>query len=178
MVGSVAIMATAAGTYAIIDGVPADKLTVETALKRLDELIAQMLTAPPSFKQPVIKHSGKWSPYKIFIHCAQSIEYSMMGFPEHKSSLFKNTIGKAAFSVFEHKGRMTHGLSEVIPSAEPISAKGDVLIALARLKAAFIEFKGYKKPLQPHFAYGQLTKREYEIAHVLHLNNHLEELLS
>jgi len=174
--GSVAVIATATATYTAIDGVPKQQLTLDAAIKRLDELVEQVLTASPSFEYPIIKHTGVWSPYEMFIHCAQSIEYSMVGFPEHKSPLFKRTVGKAAFFVFEHKGRMTHNLSEAIPGAQPITPEDDVLIALARLKQTFIKFKEYTKPLQPHFAYGQLTKREYEIAHVMHLNNHLEEV--
>lgn len=33
-----------------------------------------------------------------------------------------------------------------------------------------------KLSLAPHFAYGPLTKQQYEMAHVMHFNNHLKEI--
>jgi hypothetical protein len=54
---------------------------------------------------------GEWDPTQVFTHCAQSVEYSMTGFPQHKSAAFKNTLGALAFSTFSSKGRMTHGLN-------------------------------------------------------------------
>jgi hypothetical protein len=35
---------------------------------------------------------------------------------------------------------------------------------------AFLKWTG---PLRPHFAYGELAKPEYELAHAMHLANHL-----
>jgi hypothetical protein len=99
-----------------------------------------------------------------------------MGFPEHKSKLFKNTVGRIAFSIFSSKGKMTHNLSEVIPGAEPFSAKEDVMFALDRFKKSLVGFKKHQGDLTPHFAYGNLSKAEYEIAHVMHFYNHLQEI--
>lgn len=47
---------------------------------------------------PITK-SGTWNPYQVFNHCAQSVEFSMTGFPESESALFQNTAGTLAFSV-------------------------------------------------------------------------------
>ena len=63
---------------------------------------------------------GEWEPAQIFTHCAQSVEYSISEFPVHKSNIFKISVGKLAFS---SKGRMTHGLSEPIPSAPKLTQK-------------------------------------------------------
>ncbi|MFT6701096.1 MAG: hypothetical protein ACJAUM_000956, partial [Pseudomonadales bacterium] len=30
---------------------------------------------------------------------------------------------------------------------------------------------------KPHFAYGELTKSQYELAHAMHFVNHLKELV-
>ena len=35
-----------------------------------------------------------------------------------------------------------------------------------------------KGRLAPHFAYGELTKEQYRVAHILHVYNHLEEIKS
>jgi hypothetical protein len=53
----------------------------------------------------------------------------------------------------------------------------DTQAALDRLMYALGHFEQFDGPLAPHFAYGALSKTEYEIAHVLHLNNHLLEIV-
>jgi hypothetical protein len=106
-------------------------------------------------------------------HCAQSIEYSMSGFPQPKSKLFQHTIGAAAVGVFSWRGRMTHDLSEPIPGAPMLDAKADTAQAVERLRASMLAFANWSKPLLPHFAYGELSKQEYELAHAMHLANHL-----
>jgi hypothetical protein len=100
----------------------------------------------------------------------------MSQFPEHKSSVFKSTVGTLAFSIFSSKGKMTHGLNEPIPSAPPLTKSSDPTIALNRLKKSLIEFDSYQGTLAPHFAYGELTKSEYEKAHLMHLYNHLQQI--
>ena len=49
----------------------------------------------------------------------------------------------------------------------------DAAAALARLRAAVQVFAAHTGPLQPHFAYGELSKAQYEQAHAMHLANHL-----
>jgi hypothetical protein len=53
--------------------------------------------------------------------------------------------------------------------------EGDPLEALARLTTALQDFDGYNGALKPHFAFGTLSKSDYALAHVLHINNHLQE---
>lgn len=139
-------------------------LSIDAALSQIEAL-----------SKNIVLSSGVWSAGKIFAHCAQSIELSMTGFPEHKSEFFKNTAGRLAFSVFASKGKMKHGLNEDIPGASAIASDQDTLIALERLKKAFLAFQQYTGELAPHFAYGALSKSDYEIAHVMHFYNHLEE---
>lgn len=142
-------------------------LSIDAALSQIEAL-----------SKNIVLSSGAWSAGKVFAHCAQSIEFSMAGFPEHKSEFFKNTAGHLAFSVFSSKGKMQHSLSEDIPGAPDIAPDQDTLIGLERLKKAFIVFQQYTGELEPHFAYGALSKSDYEIAHVMHFYNHLEELSS
>lgn len=159
------VAATGTGALLWLDGVDKTHLTIESALNKLDILANQKIVS-----------QGSWDLYQIFAHCAQSVEYSMTAFPEHNSSLFKRTAGKGALSLFSAAGQMSHGLSEPIPGAPAIHTNSDTAIALDRLKRSLIEFNSYQHKLAPHFAYGELTKSEYEVAHVLHLYNHLQEI--
>ncbi len=124
-----------------------------------------------------LETTGEWSLYQILIHCAQSVEYSMTGYPEHKSELFKNTVGPLAYSAFSLKGQMTHSLSEAIPGAERIKPSGDLHDAYQRLLTAMNAFSAFNGTLAAHFAYGELSKKEYEIAHAMHFYNHLDEII-
>ena len=164
IVGGV-IVGFSGGTYSLIDETNWDVLNVASALKELESLSKSNIVA-----------TGEWELTKIFTHCAQSVEYSLSKFPEHKSLLFKKTIGRVAFSIFSSKGRMTHDLSESIPGSPQINANSNFEDALSRLKKSLIDFINFKGKLAPHFAYGELTKSEYEIAHVMHLYNHLQEI--
>lgn len=116
-----------------------------------------------------------WSWDQTLEHCAQSIEFSMQGFPEPKSKLFQNTVGTAAFEVFAWRGRMTHDLAEPIPGAPSLAADSGEGVALERLRTAIANFRQWTKPLQPHFAYGDLDKVQYELAHAMHLANHFAQ---
>lgn len=120
-----------------------------------------------------LSSSTVWSWAQTLAHCAQSIEYSMSGFPQTKPELFQRTIGSAAFSVFSWRGRMTHDLAEPIPGAPLLDAQAEPGQALGRLRASMLAFLQWPGPLRPHFAYGELTMPEYELAHAMHLANHL-----
>jgi hypothetical protein len=117
--------------------------------------------------------SATWSWAQTLVHCAQSIEYSMSGFPESKSRLFQHTIGSAAIGVFAWRGRMTHDLAEPIPGAPALDTRADPVQAVERLRASMQKFLHWPGPLRPHFAYGELARQEYELAHAMHLANHL-----
>jgi hypothetical protein len=160
-----AIIGIGAGTFLLIDENDKERLRIAVALKSLDSLFNENIT-----------NLGEWDPSQIFIHCAQSVEYSMSKFPKHKSILFKSTIGKLAFSAFSSKNKMTHALNEPIPGAPLLNTNVDVITALNRLKKSLTDFDNYQGKLAPHFAYGELTKDQYEAAHVMHLYNHLQEI--
>lgn len=122
-----------------------------------------------------LRSSGEWSVNKIFSHLAQSIEYSMSGYPEQKSDVFKNSIGSLAFKIFSQRGQMTHGLDEEILGA-PVIKEVAVEEAHQRLIQSLRGFAGFQGQLKPHFAYGELTKEEYTLAHIMHIENHLMEI--
>lgn len=160
------VVVAGGGVLLLSGGESKNNLTIEVALEKLARLPLQSI-------QP----SGQWTLAQIFSHCAQSIEFSMSEFPQHKSDFFKSSIGAAAFAAFTSAGRMKHGLDEAIPGAPSLENENNLAKAVARLRQAFIDFDNYQQPVAPHFAYGELTKSEYEIAHVLHFNNHLEEVV-
>lgn len=114
-----------------------------------------------------------WNWSQTLVHCAQSIEFSLVGFPAPKSALFQNTLGSAALAVFRWRGRMTHDLAEPIPGAPALDAQLAAELALARLNNAIQTFMHSNGPLKPHFAYGALDKADYEAAHAMHVANHL-----
>jgi Protein of unknown function (DUF1569) len=109
---------------------------------------------------------------QTLVHCAQSIEFSMAGFPQPKPALFQHTVGAAAIAVFSWRGRMTHDLAEPIPGAPALEAQADPTAAADRLRRAVAAFRAWTGPLKPHFAYGELDKPTYELAHAMHLANH------
>ena len=119
-----------------------------------------------------------WSPSEVFNHCAQSIDYSIDGYPELKPAWFRHTVGPTAFAVFSSRGAMRHPLDEAIPGAAELTEPASQALALQRLQAAFERFAAHEGDLQPHFAYGALDHAEYAEAHVLHLYNHLSLIRS
>lgn len=121
---------------------------------------------------------GRWNLAQVLIHCAQSVEYSMQGFPQHYSEFFKRTAGKLAFKAFDSKGKMQHNLSEAIPGAPAIDRIQNIDVAYQRLRQSLLAFSTYEGKLAAHFAYGELSKVQYERAHVMHLNNHLSQLVA
>lgn len=164
--GAAAAGLLAVGTSGCTDASMIDRQAVFTSL---DDALLELdrLT-----KAVVLQRGTVWTWPQTLIHCAQSIEYSMTGFPQAKSPLFQHTIGGAAFKVFSWRGRMTHDLAEQIPGAASLDATIDAASATARLQRAVQDFRSRKEPLRPHFAYGELTKSEYEHAHAMHLANH------
>ena len=99
--------------------------------------------------------------------------FALSGYPQAKSELFQRTVGRAAYQVFAWRGQMSHDLSEPIPGAPALRPQADPHAALAELHQAIEAFHRHTGELQPHFAYGRLSKAEYELAHAMHLANHL-----
>jgi spermidine/putrescine-binding protein len=124
-------------------------------------------------KAATLASAARWSWAQTLTHCAQSIEFSLTGFPSPKSALFQNTAGAVAFQVFSWRGRMSHDLAEPIPGAPPLDTSNDVALAMGRLQKSIADFRKRTEPLHPHFAYGALNKPSYERAHAMHLANHL-----
>ena len=138
--------------------------SLEAALKTLAEL---KLEAP--------RMTGAWDLPHVLHHVAQSIEYSMHGFPQIKPAWFRATLGSYDFALFNARGQMTHNLSEPIPGAPDIAQGQPLPPAIDHAIAALHAFDAYGGELAPHFAYGALAKPAYLRAHLMHLANHWSE---
>lgn len=162
LAGLTGVAVLGASYWSLPSGAGPAALSIEAALQSLDRLVAKKLVSLQG-----------WSPAQVFNHCAQSVDYSIDGYPKLKAAWFRHSLGLAAFSVFASRGAMRHPLTQPIPGAPALDAPSDPALALQRLQAALARFAIYRGPLQPHFAYGQLSHEEYAQAHVLHLYNHL-----
>jgi hypothetical protein len=121
--------------------------------------------------------TSSWSLAQMLEHAAQSVEYSLQGYPQLNSSWFRASIGPLAFRAFARRGRMSHGTTEPIPGAPPLAAD-DVATAAQRLAQALLRFEATppSSVFPPHFAYGALDKDDYRRAHLLHLADHAREV--
>ena len=139
--------------------------------------LAALTAQLQSWQGQQIDHHGQWSASEIFQHCAQSIAGSLDGYPQQRPALFQRTVGALALQVFQAAGQMHHPLAEVIPGMPAFQAELSSDQALSRLLVELSRFAAATDTnLQPHFAYGRLTKADYQAAHWLHLSQHLTEL--
>jgi hypothetical protein len=148
---------------------------VASGTRRFADLAAARQAVGALVQRPV-RATGAWSLPQVLVHLAQSVEYSLEGFPQSRSALFQATAGAAAFALFDARGQMHHGLHEPIPGAPALPAEASLPDAVARLLAAFDRFEAHAGALQPHFAYGALDKAAYTRAHLMHLGDHWSEL--
>jgi hypothetical protein len=132
------------------------------------QTLAQLKTAAPRL-------TGAWDLAHVLHHAAQSVEYSMSGFPALKPAWFRATVGSYAFALFNARGAMSHDLADPIPGAPAIAQGQPLAPAIERASAALRAFDAYAGALQPHFAYGTLDKSDYARAHLMHLANHWTE---
>lgn len=139
--------------------------------------LAALLIQLQAWRGKKINHSGTWSAAEVLQHCAQSIAGSLDGYPEHKSALFQYSVGKLALSTFQAAGAMHHPLSEPIPGMARLDPQLSTAESLELLIVQVERFlQSSEQALQPHFAYGQLHKSDYQAAHFLHISQHLTEL--
>ncbi len=126
------------------------------------------------FKERVVQ-GNTWNLSQVVQHLAQSIEFSMLGFPELKNGLVRAIAGTIVFPVFNARGAMSHSLDEPIPGAPALAADQTLKTSVQRLLDAMEAFAGFQGTLRPHFAYGELSKPQYERAHLMHLANHWQQ---
>lgn len=124
---------------------------------------------------PPVEMQQEWTLYKVLNHLAQSCEYSMSGYPEMYSPLVQ-TISKILFNNYKQNGYMTHNLADPVPGAPDIADTGDLSLAFQRLRNAIFDFQNWTGALFPHFAYGDLSYEDWELAHAFHMADHFSSL--
>jgi hypothetical protein len=72
---------------------------------------------------------------------------------------------------------MSHSLAEPIPGAPALTQAPQWRPAAERLRSAIGRFTAHAGALKPHFAYGQLSKADYALAHSFHIANHQDEVM-
>lgn len=138
--------------------------------------LQDMLTKLRAFNPEQLASVGSWNASQILQHCAQSIRYSISGYPQHYSAVFQNTAGKLALNLFAASGRMHHPLDEEIPGAPELVPELPNDLAIRELMYEIQQFINWQGEMAPHFAYGSLSKAQYYSVHYLHLDSHLAQL--
>jgi hypothetical protein len=113
-----------------------------------------------------------WTVGQVLAHCAQSIDYSRTGFPTARGWLVRKLIGPMVMRKFLRQGFMKHDLDAPIPGAPPLpelSAEEGV----AKMRKAIADFQAHPGDFAPHFAYGPVSRDQYERLHAMHLADHL-----
>lgn len=166
------------GLMTIVIGSPKSIFSEETDMDRKLRFkdFNEALKELNILEQNTVKSATNWNLAQILNHCAQSIEFSMVGYPELKSAIFRKTVGKIAISVFLSRGYMNHGLNDEIAGAPKLSAEANLSDAFKRLYNAIDSFKNFTGELKPHLAYDTLSKEDYEAAHAMHIANHLSSV--
>jgi Protein of unknown function (DUF1569) len=140
--------------------------------------IAAALQTLEQLKTQAPRMSGAWDLAHVLHHTAQSVEYSMSGFPAPKPAWFQATLGSYGWALFNARGQMSHNLTEPIPGAPDIAQGQPLAPAIDHAIAALQAFERHTGALAPHFAYGALTKPAYARAHLMHLANHWNEAVT
>ncbi|MEH0474829.1 DUF1569 domain-containing protein [Streptomyces sp. B21-097] len=142
-------------------------------LAQLTERLPGNLGRP---ERDLLAPGGPWNLSQTLQHCAQTVRYSVTGYPELKPALFRATIGALAKRVFLRRGSMKHALGAEIAGAPSLDPSLPVTEAAAGLGDAVALFTGHAGEHAPHPAYGACTHDEFARLHAMHLAEHLPGL--
>ncbi len=117
-----------------------------------------------------------WNISEICLHCAQTIQYSMTGYPKMKPLLIRVTIGKLAIKKFLRQGFMKHDLTAHVPGSNPIDTTLSKEESIDELMKTIRKFESFHGTLKPHLLFGNLTKEDYGTYFAMHIADHLNEL--
>lgn len=111
--------------------------------------------------------------HQVLLHCTQSIDYSLGGFPQMKPKFIRATVGRIVVGRFLSAGRMSHNLAAPVPGAPAIPAQGELERAWTMLFAALDRFERHEGAMQEHFIFGALSKDSFGRLHAMHIADHL-----
>ncbi len=136
---------------------------------------AEVLAALDDVERSQPQLAGAWSLAQVLVHCAQSVELSITGYPSPRGWLVRRVIGPRFMAKFLRQGFLTHDRAAPIPGA-PSLGEPRLAEAVARLRTAIAAFDAHDGQLAPHFAYGAVDKARYEKLHAMHVADHLAAL--
>jgi hypothetical protein len=125
----------------------------------------------------ILAPASTWNLSQTVQHCAQTVRYSVVGYPRLKPALFRATAGALAKHLFLRQGATRHSLAAEIDGAAPLAADMPAATAAADLAEAIALFTSHTGPHAPHPAYGRCTHEQFERLHAMHLAEHLPGLL-
>lgn len=117
-----------------------------------------------------------WSVAKVALHCKQSIDASIDGYPAMKPAVIRATVGRFVAWRFLSRGQMSHDLRSPVPGAPALDDDGDTATCLAALQASIDRFQAHEGTLAPHFIFGDLDKVAYDKLHAMHIADHLSAI--
>jgi hypothetical protein len=148
-----------------------------TMTRRHINSLQEIRTELASLDPTKLSVEGPWTVNQVFAHCAQSMEYALIGFPVNKPPWFQATLGKIVLSKFLRQGYMSHDTAAAIPGAPPPANKSP-RASLDRLLDAIDKFEAHDGRFAPHFAFGPVDKARYGRVQAMHIAEHLEHFKS
>ncbi len=116
-----------------------------------------------------------WSLYKTLLHCAQTIEFSMSGYPKLKPLIIRRTVGRIVLKKFLKNNKMKHDLTAPVPGAAEIADEGNISEAVAVSVKTIDDFMSYSGQYKEHLLFGKLSKKEYDEYFTLHYADHFSD---
>lgn len=116
-----------------------------------------------------------WSPFKTFVHCAQTIDFAKTGYPEYKPVIIQDTVGRLVIGKFLRQGYMRHDLTAPVPGAPEIASSGAAEAGLSMLVESIDHFLTWEGDLKRHLIFGRLDKADYDRYFTMHIVDHLSE---
>lgn len=117
-----------------------------------------------------------WSLSEICLHCAQTIDYSISGYPQLKPVIIRATVGRLAIRKFLGQGYMKHNLSAPVPGGQAFKEDKSISEGMDELFSAIQRFRDYNGEFKLHLLFGKLSKEEYDSYFAMHIADHLSEL--
>jgi len=142
------------------------------SLEEAEDELAKLQNALPN-----IDTTGQWDLPVMLDHCAESLEFTLTGYPEMKPEWFRMTVGPIAKHVFLMQGKMSHNTLDPIPGDAEMPHTKTEKEAFKRLFEAIAGFKTWNREVAEHFAYGKLDRLEAEKLQAFHIADHLSKIV-
>ncbi len=143
-------------------------------LTELTERLSKDLGRPEA---DLLAPGAAWNLSQTLQHCAQTVRYSVTGYPRLKPALFRATAGALAKRLFLRRGATKHSLEAELDGAPPLDPSLPSAAAASDLADAVALFTAHTGPHAPHPAYGRCTHDEFARLHAMHLAEHLPGLV-